>query len=796
MTAVAVRPSTFLQRFAGAFKAARRAAVLAYGVPTWMEGQPPMYSDRNFERYVSEGYQKNELMYACITANAATAALVSLKVYDQTEHEEIKDHPLRRLMARPSPFLSEYDFWALTSIYEDLAGVAYWEKVRNGAGEVVELFPLRPDYMTAIPSSTTFISTYLYAVPGMDEKRIAPADVLVFKQFDPRDLRQAISPTKVAARSIDVDNSLTDYIRLLEEKGFEPPGVLTTKLVLQDSDVDEILRRLRTRYGGIENRNKPLVLDRDATYQRTGSTMQEMDFTAQDERNEARICEIYQIPPIIVGARVGLRYGTYANYQEARLSWWEDKLTPKYKHRSDVIDAQLAPDFDKTVDTEFDTSKVPALMEKKQAERRARASEFSTGLITRNMFYKFIGEAQLPPETGDVFVQSIAVTSVPLNGLPEPPPPPAPMTPPPTEEPPPNEPPAEPPNDVTTAAEERDKETVPASAKSAPVEPPAEPNVAPPVCPVPPPEPDPAVIAAAVAPYTPDGQLKALTDVLDQRTAAQDAAAAVLPEPPKDCYVLLSLADDTTITAIQEPLRAAYPGIDWIEPSSFHLTLVYAKEVTDLKPIRNVLPRQIQPFDLTVAGLRTFPTPNAKQPVVLTVVPSPELTALQSNLFTSFKTLGLTLSEFSDPAQWQPHVTLGYMPAGLPLPAYEGTATLQAQTLACNIATDADTFETIYTVKSRVPAADNPAAVAEQIAPYTPDGQLKALAATLDKRTDAAKEPELPIEKPATLPVEDKAKAPLPFDDLLKVTDEDVKRWETMYQKLVEKVGDGKPTGA
>ncbi len=526
----------------------RSRAIIAYGVPTWQEGQPANYSAQTFETYVVEGYQKNELIYSCLTANADSAASVSLKVYDKKNHEEIEDHPLRRLLGRPSPFLSEFDFWALTSIYEDLAGVAYFEKVRNGAGEVIELFPLRPDYVKYVPSSSEFISEYLYCIPGMPEKRLKTQDVLVFKRFDPRDLRNAINPTRVAARVGDVDNNLTDYIKVLEEKGFQPPGVLKSKLELTDADVDSILQRLQARYAGVENWNKPLVLDRDAEYQRTGFTMQEMDFTAQDERNEARICSIYQIPPIIVGARIGLRYGTYANYQEARLSWWEDKLTPRYKHRSDVIDAQLAPDFGEDIDTEFDMSKVPALQAKKQAERMQYSSEFTAGLITRNMFYKVIGEKPLPPETGDVFVQSIAVQSIPLNGPPEPPP--APEAPPPAEKP--TEEPSSGP-EMTTAAEQQDKETVPASAKGSTVITPVgvaayEAKIADlqtqlkvladerdrlraMVSATPPPV-DAAVISERAEPFTPAGQLKAAAETLDKRTAELTEPAAPEPPPP------------------------------------------------------------------------------------------------------------------------------------------------------------------------------------------------------------------------------------------------------------------------
>ncbi len=520
MTTVTTRPPTFMQRLTGSFKAAR-SAVLAFTVNSWDEGRAPNYTERHFENYVNEGYKRNELIYTCLTTNAETAASVSLKVYSKGDHEEIEDSPLQALLDRPHPFLSEYDFWALTSIYEDLAGVAYWQKIRNKAGEVIALWPFRPDWMKPIYSSVDFISGYLYCIPGEPEIEIKPRDVLVFKlNWDVLDMRQAISPMGAAARVGDVDNAITDYLKILEERGFQPASVISSKLQLTDEAVDDIIRRLKERYGGLRKSEVPLILDNDASFQKTGMTMTEMDFTALDYRSEARICQVFHIPPIIVGASVGLARSTFANYQEARLSWWEDRLMPKYKHRSDVIDAQLAPEFGDDIETEFDFSKVPALQEKRAMAWTRGLDAFSRGAITRNMFYEEVGLELLPPETGDVFLQGIALSEVPIEGHPEPPPAPAPVqpsnTPPDTQQPPTSVP----------ADEGKAAEPAPVEGKAVPPEPVSRP-LSEAIHKPPEPEPDPALIAARIAPHTPAGQLQAVADVLVKREAELQPPAPV-----------------------------------------------------------------------------------------------------------------------------------------------------------------------------------------------------------------------------------------------------------------------------
>lgn len=278
----------------------------------WEEGKPS-YSSVKFEAMVRSGYRKNELIFACIAKTAKTASQVALRVYDKKTGKEIPDHPLRKLISAPNSEMAEYDFWSANVIYENLAGVAYWEKERSAAGRVVGLWPLRPDWISPVKSSTDFISHYVYEIPGTFMKTVIPKeDVLAFKKFDPLNLYRGWPPVAVAARVGDVDNSSTDFIKLFWERGGVPAGILTTVQHLQDAQVATIRRRWEKRYGGFKNWLSPAVLDADAKYQKTGLTFSEMGFEVLDERNEARICMVLDVPPILVGAAVGLKRATYS----------------------------------------------------------------------------------------------------------------------------------------------------------------------------------------------------------------------------------------------------------------------------------------------------------------------------------------------------------------------------------------------------------------------------------------------------------------------------------------------------
>ena len=119
-------------------------------------------------------------------------------------------------------------------------------------------------------------------------------------------LGRGTSPLGAAAKSTDVDNAATSFLKKFFDKAVVPFGLLKTKQKMLDTEVLRIRERLRAQYGGEQNWGDVMILDADAEYQRLGLTMQEMTFDDLDARNEARICMVLKVPPIIVGAKVGL----------------------------------------------------------------------------------------------------------------------------------------------------------------------------------------------------------------------------------------------------------------------------------------------------------------------------------------------------------------------------------------------------------------------------------------------------------------------------------------------------------
>lgn len=382
------------------------------------EQDRPIKTGANFAAAARDGYGRNELIYACIQKRANALGSVDLDV-ENAAGDEQPNSPLAALLDRPNPLWGQSDFIQSISIFQDLAGVAYYEKVRSKAGRVVELWPLRPDWVKPILNNQG-LAGYEYTVAGMQPIRLEAKDVLALRRFDPLNLYRGTSPVGVLARSGDTDNAMTDFMRNFFELGAVPQGILTTEQLLQDPDVAKIRHNWGQRYGGWKNWFEPAVFDKRVTYQRISSSFDEMGFESLDSRNEARICMVLAVPPILIGANVGLERATYSNYETARKAWWEDDLHPALVHLGGQLSRDLLPEFGGNLRLVWDLSEVPALRDDQDAVWARGKEALATGAILVDEYREMIGLDPLPNNSGRIFLRPFNLIEVPADGGPQP----------------------------------------------------------------------------------------------------------------------------------------------------------------------------------------------------------------------------------------------------------------------------------------------------------------------------------------------------------------------------------------
>lgn len=365
----------------------------------------PAYPMVDGDRFVAEGFRKNTLVYRCVTllANSmATARLMGVVDTPEGEAELPTADPLAKLLERPSTdHTGQRDFVIELVMRMCLTGEFPMYKVPGErTGRTVELQPLASDRIE-VERKASGDKVYVYRPdPSKGAKRLRPEQVIFLKFRDPINRDRGLAPLAAAARETDTDNVITDWRNSFFANGGIPPGVLTTEQPASPEQLHEWSVMWRQQFGGTKNAGKTPALAGGLTYQATGVKPGELDFGNLTGLSETRICQAFGVPPILIGAKVGLDRSTYANYQHARRSFWEETVIPLLAFVLDGMTEGLTQTGDRRR-VAADTSKVPALQEDadKKAERLGKAWE--RGAAKRNEYREAIGLDSEPD--GDVY---------------------------------------------------------------------------------------------------------------------------------------------------------------------------------------------------------------------------------------------------------------------------------------------------------------------------------------------------------------------------------------------------------
>jgi phage portal protein BeeE len=273
-------------------------------------------------------------------------------------HEEIEladsTHPLIRLLKNPNGPDTSYTFLYRTYLFLELTGEAYWWKIRNGLGEVVELWPLFPQWVLPRPGRDKLIAHYEIRPmnlgwSGVQMFTVEPEDMVAFRYPSPLTLMNGHSPLQSCAEWLDVDEAIESSQWYAFENGTTPGMVIKLdekvfgKNPISRPDLNRFYADVDQRLGGREKHRKPLVMNPGMEAQPWQNTPQEMDFAASADNSRDRVLAISRVSKTIAGLTDDVKYDNLAG---ALANFINRTMGPKYTFVGQTATEQLAiPDF-------------------------------------------------------------------------------------------------------------------------------------------------------------------------------------------------------------------------------------------------------------------------------------------------------------------------------------------------------------------------------------------------------------------------------------------------------------------
>jgi len=380
--------------------------------------------DGSYANYATNGYGRNELVYACIRYRAESLPQSVLRVYPTGNGLPIDDHRLRQVFEKPNPVTNEFEFFELSVTYKDLAGTCFWLVVNGRDGLPSELWPLRPDLVGVLPNPRNpadYVWIYrpdperpeiMVPIPDAGSARARDAETYMIRIRYPNPNPNTPAwryfgqpPLRAAARVTTLDNAATDFVDTLLRNHAMPSVVIESEAEVTETISKRLKAKWREAFGG-SRRGEPAFLQKGMKLHELTMKLTDLEFPDLRSVSETRICSVFGVEPILVGAKVGLEHNAYKDYREARLSFWEEAMFSEQRRFLEPVRSWMLPQFNgvgrRRVSVKWDNSEVQALKESQQNLWERATAAFTRGGITRNDFRLIIGLPSVPG--GDVFL--------------------------------------------------------------------------------------------------------------------------------------------------------------------------------------------------------------------------------------------------------------------------------------------------------------------------------------------------------------------------------------------------------
>ena len=393
-------------RYAAARWLVKRAGLSI--VPNWMRAGVITPS---ITWLIRDGYQKNAVVFACISTLALDYPEAPLRVYESeaSDAKPLDTHPLRILLRRPNAVMGERELAMYTVAYAAIGGNAYWHIVRDTRGRPAELWPYHAGQMRVVPGGEEWVKGYEFT--GADGQAVAVerADVIHFKwpSPDPTQPWQAQPPLMAVAAEVDADNEMTRYLRTLLRNDAVPRTILRQSK--QRHMEPEEVERTRAQFGAMyrgDGAGGVLILEAGVEIQRLGLDFQELNFEALHRVPESRIAAVLRVPLSVAGVGDDPTYANsdeaYRRYSASRVALW----------RLWGDEVQNALGDGAGVSVRHDTSGIAALQEDQNAKWTRVNQAVGGGYLLLNEARRALGFGAL--DGGDVLLWPATAYAVPV----------------------------------------------------------------------------------------------------------------------------------------------------------------------------------------------------------------------------------------------------------------------------------------------------------------------------------------------------------------------------------------------
>jgi len=286
-------------------------------------------------------------VYACTRAIAEELAKTQFKlmqVASDDSEEEVRQHEMLDLLAKPSPFMTGWELLHMLASHLEACGNAYWylSGVKNENDIPDMIVPLVPRYMKMLKAPLpTFCTGYEYKIDGKTTT-YKPYEIVHFRYPNPNDPYEGMGTVQAIMSWIVSEDFQTRYNLKFFKNGARIGGFLESDSAKTPEQLDYLKKSFEGIYAGIENAHKVAALPKGTKYTPSSESQKDMEFVEGQQLNRDKILAGFKVPKPAIGITDDVNR---ANAEATDYIFASRTILPKLEMICAFLNAYLTPRF-------------------------------------------------------------------------------------------------------------------------------------------------------------------------------------------------------------------------------------------------------------------------------------------------------------------------------------------------------------------------------------------------------------------------------------------------------------------
>jgi len=245
-------------------------------------------------------------VYACVTLLSETFGSLPLLLYRRLIQgkERATDHPLYPVLHDiPNPEVTSIELRSMMMAHDLLWGHSYAEVVRNGAGQIKQLWPIPPSRVIPTRNARNELVFDVNLEAG-DEPGLKPNEGLVRLSAN-RILNigapLGLSPISLARETFGLSMAAEEYGARFFSNDSTPGGIVEHPGNLSQEAQERLRTQIETQTRGLSNKHRLMLLEEGMKWHQMGLAPEDSQFLETRKFQIAEIARIFRVPPFMIG---------------------------------------------------------------------------------------------------------------------------------------------------------------------------------------------------------------------------------------------------------------------------------------------------------------------------------------------------------------------------------------------------------------------------------------------------------------------------------------------------------------